>query len=188
MKRRLTAAERAELERVFGASIGYERIRLGEAAAWTNTANRLMAWLLRRPPPTGDNAMTLGNIIFFPRRLRPAAADGVLASSSDLDWLVHEATHVWQYQNSGPGYLFHSVWELIRLGPKAYAYGGEHGLLRARESKKTLGDFGVEQQAEIARDYYRRLQAGLDTGLWEPFVAEMKGRPTTDLRGEAIDR
>jgi hypothetical protein len=188
MKRPLTAAERVELERVFGASIDYECIRLDEAAAWTNAINRLMARLLRRPPPTGDNAVTLGNIIFFPRRLRTAAADGVPASFSDLDWLVHEATHVWQYQNSGPGYLFHSVWELIRFGPKAYAYGGEEGLLKAQARKKTLGDFSVEQQAEIARDFYRRLQAGLDTGLWEPFVAEMKGGPTTDLRGEIIDR
>jgi len=176
MKRPLTAAERGELERVFSASIVYERVRLAEAATWTNTLNRLTAWLLRRPVPTGDNAVTLGNIIFFPRQLRPPASDRGPAISTDLDWLVHEATHVWQYQNSGPGYIFRSVWELIRLGPKAYAYGGEYGLLKAREKKKTLADFGVEQQAEIARDYYRRLKAGLDTGPWEWFVSEMRGR------------
>ncbi len=174
MKRRLTATERGELERVFGASIVYERISLYEAATWTNTLNRLVAWLLRRPPPTGDNAVTLGNIIFFPRQLRPPAPDGAPATSSDFDWFVHEATHVWQYQNSGPGYILHSAWELMRLGAKAYAYGGEYGLLKARERNKTLGDFGVEQQAEIARDYCRRLKAGLDTGPWEWFVAEMR--------------
>ena len=68
-------------EGVFGMSINLDRIRLTQ----TNVA-------------VNGRAYTLGNTIRFP-----------MGATVDLRTLVHESTHVWQFQTKGAGYLSDSV-------------------------------------------------------------------------------
>lgn len=65
-------------------------------------------------------------------------------------WLVHELTHIWQYQRG------RTVPELAldALGGD-YDYGGEQGLRDAAAQGKRFGDFNYEEQGDILRDYYR---------------------------------
>ncbi len=172
--RPLTPAEAAEAQAVFAAGLDYSRVRVIEEAAWPNWLASLGARLGGRPAPQTDNAVTLDGRMFFPRRLQTAVSDLASGNYGDMAWLMHELTHVWQSQREGPGYLLRALRAQIALGPRVYDYGGEAGLAAAIQAGKTLADFNVEQQADIARDYYRRLRLGQSVGAWQPFVEVLR--------------
>jgi hypothetical protein len=173
-RRRLTDFERGEAEKVFGDSIGYDKLRIVEGAPWTNAIAKIGAKINREPTPQWDNAVTLGNTSYFPRNLKggppPAGTNSIL----DLAWMIHELTHVWQYQHTGVVYLWRALRADLTLGIGAYDYGGEQGLRDARASGRRLADFNPEQQGDIARHYYTRLRNGQDTAAWEPYVQELR--------------
>lgn len=56
-------------------------------------------------------------------------------------WLIHELTHVWQYQ-TGQWVLPRGLWE------RRYGYG-------RLDPARPLIDYGIEQQAAIVEDWYR---------------------------------
>ena len=115
MKRPLSPLERTEAALVFGASIDYERVVVVENAGWPDTIAQL-AGSLRGSPPPSHNAITLGNHTYFPIELQTGTAPLDLNGLSDMAWLVHELTHVWQYQHNGPLYLIQALWAQIKLG------------------------------------------------------------------------
>lgn len=92
----------------------------------------------------------------------------------NLSLLVHEATHVMQYERHGSRYLGEALFAQRRLGRGAYDYGGEEGLREASKAGMSLAVFNREAQAQIAQDYYRRSELGLDTGVYEPFVSAIR--------------
>jgi len=99
------------------------------------------------PIATG-NAVTLGDTIHFPSS--GYQSDFSTASLSDQAWLVHEMTHVYQYQNE-PDY---SWTKAAREGLRSdtYKYNlKDHGC---------FNDYRYEQQAAIVADYYSALQRG----------------------------
>jgi len=172
--RRLTDFERGEAQKVFGDSIRYAKVRIHEGSPWTNLVAKVGAKINREPTPKWANAVTLGNASHFPRILRGNPPPAGTHSIVDLAWMIHELTHVWQYQHTGTIYLWRALRADLTLGIRAYEYGGEHGLRDARASGRRLADFNPEQQGDIARHYYTRLRDGLDTSAWEPYIEELR--------------
>jgi hypothetical protein len=74
--------------------------------------------------------------------------------------LVHELTHVWQYQAGigiGPkwiSYWIYYYWKYFTDLNSLYEYGSLAGLMTAQDAGKTLRSFGIEQQAEIITNFY----------------------------------
>jgi hypothetical protein len=67
----------------------------------------------------------------------------------------------------------------LRLGRMAYNYQGsypttEAALVAAHAEGKRLAQFNLEQQGDLARDYYYRLKGGLSCAAWEPFIHELR--------------
>ena len=97
--------------------------------------------------------------------------------------LIHELTHVWQYQRGeGWGSLPGMIWEAV-VGN--YEYGGEDGLKEARAKGQAFSEFTTEQQGDILQHYYVRLKARLDVSAYEPWVNDVKPdvrTPTTTRR------
>lgn len=171
--RSLTSIERSEATLVFPEALDLDRVRVAEDARWTNAFPRLWARLRRRERPAYDNAITLGHRICFPRPLATTPQDLADGRWSDFGWLVHELTHVWQAERIGPRYLWRALRAQVRDGDDVYDYGGEDGLREATLSGLGLAGFTVEQQAELARDYYLRRRRGADVEAWAPIVAKL---------------
>jgi len=171
MKRPLSDFERGEARVVFGGSLDYTRVVIVEDVRWPDTLASLGARLSGSESPS-HNAVTLGNHTYFPVRLRTDRVEPAAQVLSDMAWLVHELAHVWQFQHSGPGYLFQALWAQLRLGGQAYDYGWEAGLQAAHAHGMTLLDFNREQQGDIARHFYFRSRQGLDVSAWLPFAAQ----------------
>jgi type VI secretion system secreted protein VgrG len=171
-RRGLTPGEVGEGRRVFGDSIDWERVRVVEETGWPLALARAVARLQRLPPPA-HNAVTLGHRVFFSRRLHTDNTEAAALRRSDLAWLIHELAHVWQFERLGIGALGQMVRPHLRQGVDPYDYGGAEGL-STDGAPKSLSTFTLEQQAEIARDYYYRLDSGEDTRRWEPLIQPLR--------------
>lgn len=88
----------------------------------------------------------------------------------DLSLLVHEATHVYQYEQLGSAYIGEALYAQRRLGRKCYDYGGAAGL----ERERAYCGFNREAQAQIAQDFYRRHKAGEEVAAYLPYVAALR--------------
>ncbi len=174
-RRRLTPSEVREGQLIFAQALPYARVWVHESAHWPNWLARLGNLLSGSPPPVANNSVTIGYSVYFPVQLHTSDVDLEARVFGDMAWLIHELTHVWQYQHSGPNYLTKALGVQLTKGPKAYDYGGLKGLDKASTEHRSLNDFNPEQQGDIARDYYVRLKLGLDRQAWEPFVAELRG-------------
>ena len=123
--RSLGRDERADAEFVFGNSINLDRVRIVQAVV----ANA----------PT-----TLGNYIRIPM-------DGSISRSV----LIHELTHIWQYQTRGTRYISdsvcHQVGAAISTGSRSGAYGVTEVDLRAR----SIDDLPAETQAMIVQTFFQ---------------------------------
>ena len=173
--RQLSTWEIQEARRVFLDQIDYDAVRVHECTAWPDQINRIGTWIKRMPPPNRHNAITLGNHCYFPVPLlkEPVAPDdGRLELFS---WLIHELTHVWQYQKMGWRYLALAMNAQIREGAEAYKFGHESGLMEAFAQGCQFSDFNPEQQGDIARYYYERIARGQDILAWKPFIAQLQG-------------
>ncbi len=122
--RALTSAERAIGAGVFGASIDFARVRL--------------------IPTDVLEYRTVGNNIRVPR-------DFTVADEQMAQTLIHELTHVWQYQHGGTSYISHSLQTQIAGALRgnrnfAYDYALKPGL--------SFFDFTPEQQGLIVENYF----------------------------------
>ena len=172
-RRSLSPHESIEAQLVFGASIAYERVAIIEEIAWPNWIGRIGSWLSRTEAPE-HNAVTLGNKLYFPRRLLTENPVDPVGSLNDMAWLIHELTHVWQYQHFWLAYLPQAIWAHFRNGSETYNYGFEHGLKKALVRGEQLENFNPEQQGEIARHYYYRLKQGKDVSAWLPYISQLQ--------------
>ncbi len=172
-RRSLSSYESIEAQLVFGDSIAYERVTIIEEVAWPNWVGRLGSWLSRTEAPR-NNAVALGNKLYFPKRLLTDNSADPAGSLNDMAWLIHELTHVWQYQHFGLAYLPQAMWAYFRDRSETYNYGFEPGLRKALTRGGHLENFNREQQGEIARHYYYRLKEGKDVSAWRPFIAEFQ--------------
>jgi hypothetical protein len=173
--RGLYAWEIEEFSPVFGSSLNYEKVRIHEGSTWPDAIDRLGRRLKGMDPPGEDshNAVTLGNHCYFPVALPKSLPSAGDQQSYKLDWLVHELTHAWQYQQMGWRYLYKALRAQFRDKAQAYDFGGEKGLLKSRSKQIPFKKFNPEQQGNITQAYYVRLRAGNDTSAWDPFIDEI---------------
>lgn len=97
-----------------------------------------------------------GMVYFHPSDM---VADFSQASVQQQSWLIHELTHVWQYQKG------RAVVVRAALN-RRYQYD-------AALSKPFL-QYGIEQQAQIVQDYFLRRAQGLDCSAYQqciPFIS-----------------
>lgn len=161
---------------VFGDTLDFSRARIHECTTWPDAMDRLGRFLKRMPPPgeREHNALTLGNHCYFPVRLLETLPPPGDKEDYKLDWLVHELTHVWQYQHIGWSYLFKALWAQFRQKARAYDFGGKEGLLKSREKEIPFKDFNPEQQGNITQTFYKRLRKGQDVSAWKPYIEELQ--------------
>jgi hypothetical protein len=174
--RGMYAWEIDEFKPVFGDSLKYESVRIHEGSTWPDAIDRIGRRLKGIEPPGEDshNAITLGNHCYFPVSLPKSLPPAGDPQSYKLDWLVHELTHAWQYQQMGWTYLFKALRAQFRDKELAYDFGGEDGLLKSRKKQIQFKNFNPEQQGNITQAYYVRRRGGKDTSAWDPFIEEIQ--------------
>jgi hypothetical protein len=179
-RRPLTALEIAEASTVFGTGLDYSRAYVYENASWPDAIDRIGARLQRRMRYKEEhNAITLGTTSYFPVALKTDAAALAANNLSDFSWLVHELTHQWQYRRMGWRYLFDALSVQLRLGRAAYDYregadSPQAALQAAHTAGRRFAHFNMEQQGDLARDYYLRKRWGESCIAWEPFIQELR--------------
>lgn len=90
--------------------------------------------------------------------------------------LVHELTHVYQYEVVGTRYMSEAIAVLVRSQRDCYNYDGDSGLASAQGEGKQLHHFNREQQAQIAQDYFVLQQAGKDTSSYHFYIEQLRRR------------
>jgi len=166
-RRQLSPTETAEARLVFGAGLKYGRISIVENTEFPN----IVAAIGRAPKP---NAVSLGGTIYFPETLLTSAQDIAQGNLRAMAWLMHELAHQWQYQRMGWVYLARSGWVQVTQGRTGYVYEIVPG--------RKLADYNLEQQGDIARDYYCALKTGWncthtaqrEPAAWEALVEEFR--------------
>jgi hypothetical protein len=149
----LTGAEIAAASRVLGpTALRWGDVRVAQGGL-------LGLWFRLR----GDRAFDMFYTINLPRT-GPHARE-------NLDILIHELVHVYQYERLGSVYGLESLYAQRTSG---YNYGGVEGLRRAQAEGKRFCAFNREQQAQIVQDYYLQLCHGWDVTDYQPFIAEMR--------------
>ncbi len=123
-ERSLTKAEEDELSKVFNHSLALYNIRLIEG--WSGLFG------------LNDRPFTLGNTIY-------------MKSDNTLHTLVHECTHVWQYQHLGVRYTMDALGAQAVYGNDAYKWQEE----LATRGKTHWFDFNKEAMAQVIEDMYK---------------------------------
>ena len=139
--RGLTDHERGVVTKIFGNTVSLDDIQIVESGWRHRVATRF----------NDDNLLTVGNTIYGKN----------MADS----YLIHEVAHVWQYSRNQldpvTGLAKHGV-GLIRdkregRDQSLYYYTLDD---KGDANRRTFGDYGFEQQAQILQDAYRFLIEG----------------------------
>jgi hypothetical protein len=117
--RPLNSQERDLLIRIFGDSINLDPVRV----AYTRLISASTA------------AYTMGNTILIP-----------VGTNTSTSTIVHEMTHVWQYQTMGTRYISDSALHQVVQGDNAYDVDLVAG--------QSFYSYAAEQQAVIVQRYY----------------------------------
>jgi hypothetical protein len=174
IERSLYSWEIQEARRVFANALVYSQVRICECAYWPINIKRLGSWLQRTSYTGKPNAVTLGSTCYFSLRLLDTMVSFDHPEHYKIGWLIHELTHVWQFQRKGWGYLFQALRAQLSQGAQAYDFGGEAGLMAALRQGKKFAGFNLEQQGDICRTYYERLCSAADVSAWQPFITEIQ--------------
>jgi hypothetical protein len=129
---------------IFGPSVNLDVVRL----AWTDLG------------PQG-RPYTFGNTIRIPR--------GTVVTTGTL---VHEMTHVWQYQTKGTGYLSDSAIHQLISGQAAYNVTLVPG--------QSIHAYTAEQQAMIVERYYEEAAWAANPDVQRMIGEVRRARPLTD--------
>ncbi len=104
----------------------------------------------------------------------PEAGD---SSRLHLDIVVHELTHVYQFEIVGSVYIWQAIQAQRGIG---YQYGGWQQLEEDWRNGKHFRDYNREQQGQIAQDYYTEV-VGMGRPpqdpirqAYEPFITELR--------------
>jgi hypothetical protein len=90
---------------------------------------------------------------------------------SNLDILLHELVHVYQYERAGSRYFAEA---LLAQHEEGYSYGGPEALQQAWGQGKRLRNFNREQQAQLVQDFYMYRRHGWETDAFEPYISELR--------------
>jgi hypothetical protein len=142
--RYMTESEKTAATRVFGSALNTDEVEL--------SVHPIVS--------IGGYARTIHNTIYFP-------SDSL--TGDYMPWLIHELTHVWQYQQ-GAG-VVGMAWEAVVA---RYDYRDEAGLREAWEQGQAFDEFTTEQQGNILEDYYLALRDNRDTSAFDGFVDQVR--------------
>ena len=175
-KRPLYEWEKTEAQLVFGDSLNFERVRINEGVRWPDTFNIIGRRLKKMPPPgpKDHNAITLGFSCNFPINLPETNPSPGNPDEFFVNWLIHELTHCWQHQHTGPIYIVRALSAQFRLKDEAYKFGGEPNLINVRTAGGNIYSFNPEAQAVIAQTYYLRLRKNLIVTAFEPYIDDIR--------------
>ncbi len=106
---------------------------------------------------------TLGNNIRAPHRVME-------------DWvLIHELTHIWQYQTQGTRYISSSACAQLQA---AISSGDRNAAYSYTPGERSIYDYPAEQQASIVEDWYKNRSLRKDAN-YERYIAQVRSaRPT----------
>lgn len=155
---------------IFGDNLKYDEIRVFAGTELPNFLDDI-GNIIKGMPKRDErikNAITLGNWCLFGRKLDTE-------HPHDMAWMIHELTHVWQFQTLGWDYLFQAFSAQKKMGAGAYDFGGEKGLKAKQKEGGGLQKFNLEQQGDITKNYYLRLMRKEDTSAWDEYINEIKG-------------
>jgi hypothetical protein len=174
--RKLYDWEIEQISPIFAGSLRMDKVRVCEGYSWPDFANRMGRFTRHQPAPgPGEhNAITLGNHCYFPVRLQESMPPQGDWDISNMEWLTHELTHVWQYQHIGAKYLVQALWAQMRFKDAAYDFGGPEGLSACRLEGGTLLSFNPEAQASIVVDFYRRVRYNRVVSAFLPFIDDLQ--------------
>lgn len=158
---RLSPAQIAELRKVFGDSLDYERVRL--------KVGRL--GLLSLP----GRPFVLGHTLYVPRDIsRKESA----ALQLPMHLLVQELGHVWQYQAGGTDYVCETLW--------SQWFGEGSDWRAALDAGRSWGELDPEQQVRLLKVAYAR--SGYFEGPGQRFVDEDTGVDYTGQLARALEQ
>jgi hypothetical protein len=152
----LTADEIAVMSSILGpAGLRYREIRVAEGG--------LFDLIFKY---NGNLAFATWHTINLPRSGRHTRAN--------LAVVVHELTHVYQYEQVGSRYLGEAIYMLITTRRECYTYGSLAELQAAVAAGKRYSHYNREQQAQIVQDYYSLKQGKRDVSAYEPLIAQLR--------------
>lgn len=99
--------------------------------------------------------------------------DGLKLSEQGRSTLIHEMTHVWQYQNGGLAYIPQSVIAQLRAAIGAGGRGGAYDWAAAHKAKLPWSRWNPEQQAAAVERYNELLKAGKQKTASPDQIAEL---------------
>lgn len=136
MSRALTAREITLARSVFADTIDYGRVRLSTR-------------------PWGRHAIAFGSHLSFPRGC-PVPADFADEGAAMQAWLMHELTHVWQFQTAAGRTL--RSWAATAAGG---GYGRGRPGYRYTVPLGAWDDYNLEQQASIVEHAFLLRERGV---------------------------
>jgi hypothetical protein len=155
----LSPSELAAAATVLGVNaIRYNKVRVAEG--------RILSVIFKF---NRNRAFTLFHTINFPKKS--------WCSRAELDMIVHEMVHVFQFEKIGCLYIPQALRAQMREG---YDYGGWQQLENDWAVGKHFHDYNREQQGKIAQDYYNLV---ISTTLpdddrvslaYQPFIDELR--------------
>jgi Subtilase family len=130
--RALTASEIKLAQGVFGNSINYRLVRLDEAAKTVDWTKQIKGFTHPRPFTTFHTINSWGKL--------------------ENETLIHELTHVWQYEHGGAKYIPEAL--AVNGKRSGYDYKGVSNLRKLKAAHKGMSSFNPEQQAKIVEEYF----------------------------------
>ena len=88
--------------------------------------------------------------------------------------VMHELTHVYQYEHVGSCYLGEAIYVLIKTKRDCYRYGGKKGLQARKAKNGRFADLNREQQAMLVQNYFADLEKGEETAVYAPFMEQVR--------------
>lgn len=168
-----------EAQTVFANQLHYKAVHIHECSLFPIYLHKIVTIFRRNNSKYQASAISIGNHIFFPVNLPQTPIPVDHHEQYKIGWLIHELTHVWQFQHMGWKYLPKAIQIQIQLGKDAYAFGGEEGLIAMQKAQKHIFDFNLEQQGDITRSYYDRKTQAKSVQSWEPFIEEIRASRKT---------
>lgn len=135
--RPLNSAEIAYVDRIFQGSVDYAKVRIGKGGIAT----------------AGSAARTIGNTIHMPDETFVLGTMEIDADHSDM--LVHEMTHVWQYQHQGWTYAPEALWAQLKT------WGNIKDWRPAARKRLSWKSLDPEQQADAVEAYNSALRRAI---------------------------
>lgn len=90
--------------------------------------------------------------------------------------LIHELTHVWQYQHGGSGYISDSLCHQIAAWAETGSRNAAYDLTGIVHAGKRFSDYTSEQQAMIVETYYSDPDKRADR-VYQVLIDEVRRRP-----------